>query len=263
MAALHTRTSTFIHTHASTLISIMSGKPAARLLRPSVDAHRLRWIVRDVPFEEAIEIVEDAFDSDSPEEPYKSEETGELHTIRASSISVTPRKELTVTLPALYNYILYDECPDDHSDYEEEGGGRPYDEPKCEIKAANGEFITIGEYIDAVYPWLVSLRERYLRDAPVPGTDLPDNVLLSVIPSTILGGIELLAVEPPRDNPDVPEWWWTQNEPDLSRMWLSMAQTAWNIHHDWPESGEQERALKQAEEANELITESLRAQNLE
>ena len=146
--------------------------------------------------ESAIRVLDDATDANSTQKPYKSA-SGELHPIHASSISIMPRKELTVTLPDLYSVILHDECPEDHSDFDEETGSRPYDEPKCHIKAANGEFITIGEYIDAVCPWLVSLRERYIEDAPVPGYEFDDNVQLWVKPTTILGGIKLQEVEPP------------------------------------------------------------------
>lgn len=214
----------------------MSGKLAAPLLRPSVDAHRLRWIVKDVPLESAVKVVEDPFDMNSPKVPYKSE-SGELHPIHASSISVTPRQELTVTVPALYNYILYDECPDDHSDYDEEAGGRPYDEPKCEIKAANGKSITIGEYIDAVYPWLVSLRERYVEDAPVPGDEFAEDVQLWVRPSTILGGVKLLEVDPRKEQTEEGGDGWNEFDSSLNRMWSSMARIAWNIHTYRPGSG--------------------------
>lgn len=207
----------------------------ARLLRPSVDAYRLRWVVKDAPMSSAIHVLDDATDMNSPQKPYKSE-SGELHPIHASSISITPRKELTITLPELRNYILYDECLDDHSDYDEETGTRPYDEPKCEIKAANGEFITIGEYIDAVYPWLVSLRERYIRDAPVPGNEFSDQVQLWVRPGSVLGGIKLRELEPPVNHPRAREMGWNQSRAQLNEMWKTAAKVAWNIQNDWPNS---------------------------
>ncbi|KAK3191653.1 hypothetical protein K4F52_002468 [Lecanicillium sp. MT-2017a] len=175
------------------------GVPAWKL-RPSVDAHRLRWLVQDAPMEESVHVLDEATDANSPLKPYKSA-SGELQPIHTSSVSIAPRKELTVTIPDLENYILYDEFPEDHSVYDDEHG-RPYDEPTCEIKASNGEYITIGEFIDAVYPWLVSLRGRYIEDAPVPGYEWGDDVQLWVQPSSRLGGIRIQEAEPPVDHPE-------------------------------------------------------------
>lgn len=177
----------------------------ATLVRPSIDAFRLRWIVKDIameahidtndPGQRAIEVLEDVTDMNSVRVPYKSE-SGELHPIHASSVSLIPRKELTVTFPALWNVVDNAEIASDYSD-DEDLPPRQFDEPECEIRAANGEFITIGEYINVMYPWLISLRERYIRDVPVPGDWFQDNVELWVKPSTLIGNLSLKAHEPP------------------------------------------------------------------
>ena len=67
--------------------------------------------------------------------------------VHANSISITSRKELTVTLPKLYNIIRCHKRlerlkhPNHHSDLDEEICPRPYDVPKCNFQAAKGEFI--------------------------------------------------------------------------------------------------------------------------
>lgn len=210
------------------------------MYRPSVDAHRLRWIVQEGPIEESIHVIDDATNANSTLKPYKTK-SGELHPIHTSSISLLPKKGLTVTLPALYNYILYDMCdPEDHSDYDEETGERAFDEPKCEIKAENGEFITIGEYIDAVYPWLVSLRERYIRDASDPTFPWDSSVQLWVTPATILGGIKLKEIEDRTDSNKDQVAGWASDQKSLKGMWETMAEVAWNIQHVWPHLEDEE-----------------------
>lgn len=214
-----------------------------RRIHPSLDAHRLRWIVKDIPIEgridendpmsdRAIEVIADALDQNSPKTPYKSDD-GKLHPIHASSIAIVPRKELTITIPDMKNYIHYDECPEDHPDFNEETGEISYDEPKCEIKASNGEFVTIGDYIEAVYPWLISLRERYVEQAPVPGYYFGEGLQLWVNPSTVLDDLELFEYDPSTDSDDEEI---KQNKDDfLEATWEHVATISQHRKETWPD----------------------------
>lgn len=157
--------------------------------RASVDALRLRWLVKDEPVKATIHVLDDALDPKSAQQPYQND-SGELHPISKASISTKPLKELDVTLPDLENVNTYNECPEDDPDYVD-GEGLPYDEPTCSVTASNGEFITIADYINAVNPWLLSLRDRYFEDAPIPGEEFDPDTQLWVKPWSLIGGIEL------------------------------------------------------------------------
>lgn len=141
---------------------------------------RLRWQIKD-PIEEAIHVLEDPDNPYSAQTPYKSAE-GALHPIHTAYIAERPVTHLELDIPALWNIIVYDE--DTESDHTE----RENSMPSLDVYASDGISITIGDYIAAAHPWLVSLRERYLEDSQQPDHPLPADTELWVVPQSLLEG---------------------------------------------------------------------------
>jgi hypothetical protein len=147
----------------------------------SIDFMRLHWFLsKDDPLG-AITIIQDATDSDSPQEPYSPS-----HPISNLSLTTPPVSAITVSLKILDEYAQEwvsvhrehadpeeDDCPDhDAARFDAEGEveyccdqDRPSPGPQIEVVAKElGAFVTIGDFVEAVHPWLRSL-DSQLRAA--------------------------------------------------------------------------------------------------
>lgn len=139
----------------------------------STDFFRLRWEVKDGPISTLIHVLDDQSDAASPQHPYQNAH-GELHEIATKELYTTPRASVTVTVDTLDGEEMWNLEADEFSD--EDGGEVDEDAdqdvataagdgsfkgPTIEVRSA-GASLTIGEYMAAVHPWLVSLRAKYL-----------------------------------------------------------------------------------------------------
>ena len=146
----------------------------------SIDFMRLRWFLSDHdPPSSAIAtnitIIRDATDSDSPQEPYSP-----THPISNLPLTSPPVSSITVSLEILDEYAQEwisvhrehadpeedDCCPDhDAARFDAEGTveyccnqDKPGPGPQIEVVAEQpGAFVTIGNFVKVVHPWLRSL----------------------------------------------------------------------------------------------------------
>ncbi|KAF6827211.1 hypothetical protein CMUS01_09095 [Colletotrichum musicola] len=142
---------------------------------PSVDFFRLRWYLRG-PIEKSIVVIADAFDSTSPQEAYQTTTPDggiRLHTVSQSCLTTIPVSSITVTVRALDDWE--ENWLDAHREVDEEdkeyvlledgtrrlvrvyGEERPGPSPTCVVQATTQPFVTVGDYVAAVHPWLNSL----------------------------------------------------------------------------------------------------------
>lgn len=128
---------------------------------PSVDFLRLRWLVQDGPISKNIHVLNDVTDSKSAQRPFQTE-SGELHEIAALPFSDTPVARHTVSVDQMDGLEMWKMWSDGSYSPQRDNSDAA---PKLEIKAGEGrDFISIGDYVLAVHPWLLSLRNQYLRE---------------------------------------------------------------------------------------------------
>ena len=140
----------------------------------SIDFMRLRWFLsKDDPPSSAIAVVQDATDENSTQEPYSP-----THPITQLSLTTPPVSAITVSMDVLNEYAKEwvsvhrehadpeDDCPDhDGARFDAEGEveyccnqARPGPGPQIEVVALEpGRFVTIGDFVETVHPWLRSL----------------------------------------------------------------------------------------------------------
>lgn len=135
----------------------------------SADFLRLRWQIKEGPIEQLIHVLEDAEDSHSAKTPFQ-DTFGQLHAISEKPFSEPPMSHFMVRIDQIDGRQSWKRSCED--DYEEDQGDEfdletalpvGWKGPYLEI-SSRGEFITIGEYVAAVHPWLVSLQPKYLRE---------------------------------------------------------------------------------------------------
>lgn len=135
----------------------------------SVAFLRLRWNVKDAHFAECVQVLDDPEDPKSPQQPFVSS-TGKYHAVSEEAVCVPPARRLVVVMRDLDGYE-----PDNirvrqpveaiaakKKAVREECGLEDWAGPFLVVESA-GEFITIGEYVAAVHPWLCALRPAYVE----------------------------------------------------------------------------------------------------
>lgn len=141
------------------------------MAQTSVDFLRLRWLVQEGPLSERIHVVEDAEDANSAQTPFQ-DTSGAFHPVSKMALTRPPTSECIVRIDDMDGYKNWSDSEDD-TDEEvhdpvnpnppealEDGWKGPY----LKLNAKDHGFITIGDYAQAVHPWLVGLRPRYLRE---------------------------------------------------------------------------------------------------
>lgn len=117
-------------------------------------------------------VADDATNQASTVTPYKSAMTGELHPIHAESACYPKTNKMFVVLDKLDALESWNEDPaSDEEDVmnekirkvQEAGGPKGWAGPFIKV-TSRGDFVTVEEYIDAVFPWLVSLRSEYIQE---------------------------------------------------------------------------------------------------
>lgn len=155
---------------------------SAEQIIASPDFLRLRWLIQPGPTYELIHVIDDPEDPDSAQTPFQ-DEAGNLHPISKLPFTVVPTADYIVKIDQMNGYKNWDhedksfdggDEEDEESDSDEEvidlvnpnppvaledGWKGPY----LKLHSDDG-CITIGDYVQAVHPWLVALRPRYLRE---------------------------------------------------------------------------------------------------
>lgn len=165
----------------------------------SLDFLRLRWYLQSDDLSDAVKILQDARDVDSTQEPYSTK-----HPICKSAVTWPPVSSVTVSIGVLDDYEgSWVESHAPHADPGEEeyearfdgegrvnyccGQDRPGAGPKVKVVANEPEgFVTIGQFIETVHPWLREL-DGQIRAAKgvVSCWPLDPDVVLFVRPTRI------------------------------------------------------------------------------
>ncbi|KAG9635957.1 hypothetical protein KCU64_g14809, partial [Aureobasidium melanogenum] len=135
---------------------------------PSPTYLRIRWILRSDETSHSIFILDDPTDSTSGEEPYSP-----THPICDTALTCPPISSIIIPVENLNRYTrewLYwhDE---DHFDKQDGpprfdaqgriehccGEDRPGPGPQLEIVAEDGKFVTVGQFVNTLHPWLRGL----------------------------------------------------------------------------------------------------------
>lgn len=141
-------------------------------VRPSLPFLRLRWTIpipksddgdsTTLTLSKSVSILEDVYDLRSPQVPFQ-DQNGQFHEIAALPFSRPPRRELEVTIDRMdgcQEWKLYTEEEADSPRVED-----PESAPRITVRAGEGrDFISIGDYVTQVHPWLVALTPQMLKE---------------------------------------------------------------------------------------------------
>ncbi|KAK1750480.1 hypothetical protein QBC47DRAFT_438846 [Echria macrotheca] len=137
----------------------------------SVPGRRLLLRLKE-PIHSAITVLATNLDPDGPQEAY-FDPSGQHHAIGNEPVTEPPVASLTVTEEYLSDWqnewytINMEGLDDDDSEPEDMP---PTFEPLV-VTASNGRFVSIQDYVGAVYPWLMQRREQILRARHVAEED--------------------------------------------------------------------------------------------
>jgi hypothetical protein len=138
---------------------------------PSLDFFRLRWRLTSDDPNDCISILQDAKDADSPLKPYSAD-----HPINRQPATHPSVSSMTISIYMLDEYhsdwLDAHQPHADQEDFEDQndpmcpkfdsdgcvnrccGENCPGPGPRLELKAKDGEFISIGNYVNTVHAWL-------------------------------------------------------------------------------------------------------------
>lgn len=120
------------------------------------------------PIETAIYVMANRYDIDGPKEPFfTGDPSAPLHPIAEASIYNQPISEMTIIDGTLEDYehswwAIHEGDVDANRACEGCGYRRGPPPPELVVKAEDKGFITIGDYVKAVHPWLMQNRQRLL-----------------------------------------------------------------------------------------------------
>lgn len=154
---------------------------------------RIRWkFTANESAADSVHVLRDVTDANSGLVPFFNED-GTMHRVGAASITCEPVSSIIVTINDIINlgymddyreegYVSPEEDDDDDEEEKEErepkfGWLRFYRGPRLEVKPKSADFVTIGDYITAVHPWLHDKRQLILTAMGIEygGRKLPDN----------------------------------------------------------------------------------------
>lgn len=139
------------------------------LVRPSLAFLRLRWTI-PIPTSDSdvssssvsrsISVLEDVYDPLSAQVPFQNDENGQYHEIAAMPFSRPPCRKLEAMIDRMdgcEEWKLWTEEEDRVED--------PDSAPRITVRAGDGrDFISVGDYVAQVHPWLVALRPQMLKE---------------------------------------------------------------------------------------------------
>ncbi|KAJ6438377.1 hypercellular protein HypA [Purpureocillium lavendulum] len=142
----------------------------------NIEADRLYWVLQD-PIQDSIFVMDKPNDPTSPRQPGflpgdSSDGTGpNLHPVAHLSLCEPPVSSVTVVPEELQDAA--DSWEDEHNYYEDDdtqGPCRccdrrapPHDLKLKVVASKEDGFVTIGDYVAAVHPWLMGLRHHFLH----------------------------------------------------------------------------------------------------
>jgi hypothetical protein len=162
-------------------------------LDPTLDFLRLQWDLSHSDLSEAVRVLEDAGDLLSRREPFDYND-GYSH----SSICETPISAVKISIHELTEWQrIWRQGHADHFYIHETTGDNscgchPADAPEVPtltITAPNGQFVTIGQYVQEVFPWLCGLEQR-IR-AAIGEFDDPLDPQWSLIPMPLINCVHV------------------------------------------------------------------------
>lgn len=148
---------------------------------PSPTYLRIRWILRSDEMSNSIFILNDPTDSASGEEPYTP-----THPICDTALTCPPVSSIIVSVESLDQYTS--DWLEWHNEYHFDdqdgsprfdaqgrierccGEDRPGPGPQLEIVAEEGHFVTVGQFVNTLHPWLWSLDGQLRAAAGVVNT---------------------------------------------------------------------------------------------
>lgn len=149
--------------------ALVARSPKAPAVTASDDFFRLRWSLKGDDLYSSIAILYHATDANSPKEPYSPS-----HPISQSALTSPPVSAITVSIEILNDYAadwigVHREHaePEDSPDHDGErfdtegivehccGQDRPCPGPRIQIVA--DDFVSIGQFVEVVHPWLRGL----------------------------------------------------------------------------------------------------------
>lgn len=138
----------------------------------------LRWNFKQGPLSDVIKVLADATDANSELAPW-TDADGKTHDVSQLSISDPPVSSIKLSVDVLDR----DADADDEDDDEDEDPNGPL----LEVKASSKPFVTIGDYVSAVHPWVLSFRDEYLerRGKEINGEKLPSDTDLWFNPTSL------------------------------------------------------------------------------
>ncbi|CEJ82304.1 hypothetical protein VHEMI02375 [[Torrubiella] hemipterigena] len=144
----------------------------------------LRWNFKQGPLSDVIKVLADATDANSDQAPW-ADKDGKFHDVSELSISDPPISSIRLSVDVLDRDADADEngdneAADEEDDSEDKG-------PSLEVKSSSKPFVTIGDYVAAVHPWILSLRDEYLekRGNEINGEKLPSDTDLWFNPTSL------------------------------------------------------------------------------
>ena len=178
-------------------------RKAGKLPRSTHEFGRLFWSLQG-PLSTSILVMEERRNVDGPREPYFRQTLSGTtwHPISQASLTVPKVSSITVKVDELNIWQEFWEEYHRHSEdrdmetaiFSEEdeegndelleccGDGRPPTAPELVVRASDKPYVTIHDYVSAVHPWLMGLRDNILQalnvmDGPAP---LPSDTHLMV-----------------------------------------------------------------------------------
>lgn len=157
----------------------------------SIALLRLRWELRPgATVAESVKVLREVTDPNSPQDDFINSD-GSMHRVAAASVFCQPVSSVEVRLEMLNGRLCDDGSDNDDNDDEDEDDGDedddddssvatdggPWKGPKITVTPANGDFVTIGDFVLAAHAWLLEMRPAALRERGLRfgGAELPED----------------------------------------------------------------------------------------
>ncbi|KGO66432.1 hypothetical protein PITC_067280 [Penicillium italicum] len=162
------------------------------LVELNLEAHRLYWTLQD-PIQSSIFVMDEVNNPAAPRQPCflsgpaADRSSPHSHPITNHSLCEPPISSITVGVDELQDIADFWEDEHNYAQGDDPKGPcrccglrpPPYDVKLTIVASNKDQFVTIGDYITAVHPWLMSFRGEFLRNTG-GGKPLPEDTKLMV-----------------------------------------------------------------------------------
>lgn len=155
--------------------------------RTSVAFRRLRWQIKaNTTIAESVHVLRDVTDPESAQDSF-IDAGGNFHRVASASVFAAPVSSVQARLHVLDGINLYGD-PSDDDDEDEDDETLPWKGPELAVRPTSGAFVTIGDFVMAVHPWLLEKRGEILKETAnkasgYSGQTIPDNTEFWIDPS--------------------------------------------------------------------------------